>query len=127
MKKNDMIKTLQSLKGNPDILLWNGMVCDYMHIGQMVEVHLFKMTLSYYLECCRMEQCLKLNDANYQHSEQRIEYLKKMYKKVISWEESEYITLEDVKAGKYTVKKAFMIDAKLRGKTSMDRAGPSVY
>lgn len=127
MKKNDLIKKLQSLKGNPDILLWNGMVCDYMHVGQMVEVYLFKMTLSYYLECCRMEQCLNLNDANYQHSEQRIEYLKKMYKKVISWEESEYITLEDVRAGKYTVKKAFMVDAKLRGKISMDRAGSTVY
>ena len=28
MKKNDLIKPLQTIEGNPDIVLWNGFVQD---------------------------------------------------------------------------------------------------
>ena len=37
MKKNDLIELLNGIKGNPDIVLWNGMVGDYMHIKGLEE------------------------------------------------------------------------------------------
>ena len=32
MKKNELIAKLQAIKGNPDIVLWNGTVGDYQYI-----------------------------------------------------------------------------------------------
>lgn len=45
MKKNTLIKLLQNIKGNPDIVLWNGFVDDYMHISKDIgEIILAKKT-----------------------------------------------------------------------------------
>lgn len=127
MRKNTLIEKLQALKGNPQVVLWNGFVQDYVDIGDMVTFPLYKMTLSYYLEACRMERCIDIKDWSYQHSEERLEYLKRKYKEVVDWEANDYITDEDLKAGRYTQKTVFVIDAKTKGKDSWDRLGGVSY
>ena len=37
MKKNDLIKTLQSIKGNPEIVVYNRFVDDYIPISKHTE------------------------------------------------------------------------------------------
>ena len=60
MKKNDLIKLLNSIEGNPDIVLWNGFVRDYQDISkELVKGDLVKISLDWYLETCRMERCRK--------------------------------------------------------------------
>lgn len=48
MKKNDLIKLLQSIDGNPDIKLWNGYVHDYNDINpELHSVELVKETVEF--------------------------------------------------------------------------------
>lgn len=34
MRKNDLIKLLQSIEGNPQVVIWNGFTHDYQHIDK---------------------------------------------------------------------------------------------
>lgn len=40
MRKNDLIKILQELKGNPEIMIWNGFVEDVMKVKGVTEANL---------------------------------------------------------------------------------------
>ena len=60
MRKNDLIKLLQAIEGNPDIVLWNGIVGDYQNIStKLVEGELYKQTFEDYFESFRKERCVK--------------------------------------------------------------------
>ena len=72
MKKNELIAKLQAIKGNPEIVLWNGTVGDYQHIGSLVEGDLVKQTLHDYIERCRMEKCRDEKDWKVQLTEDEI-------------------------------------------------------
>ena len=127
MRKNDLIKKLQAIKGNPDIVLWNGMVGDWMPIGNLVESYLVKQTQSYYIESCRLEDCSEKKDYTIKYSEDEIECLKKNYKKIFDWESSNYVTQKDIDKGRYTKKSVVYIDAKRRGVNTFDRLGNISY
>ena len=127
MRKNDLIKKLQAIKGNPEIILWNGMVGDWMPVGNLVESYLVKQTQPYYIESCRLEDCSEKKDYTIKYSEEEIECLKKNYKKIIDWECINYVTQEDINKGRYTQKPVVYIDAKRRGVKGFDRAGEYSY
>lgn len=43
MKKKELLKLLESIPGNPEIVIWNGFVDDYQHIDkEFVEIQLVK-------------------------------------------------------------------------------------
>lgn len=44
MKKNKLIELLQNIKGNPDIVIWNGLAEDYHHINRIKSVYLYKQS-----------------------------------------------------------------------------------
>lgn len=44
MRKNDLIAKLQNIKGNPEVVLWNGFVGDYQHLAEPTEGDLVKKT-----------------------------------------------------------------------------------
>lgn len=51
MRKNDLIKLLEQIEGNPQIVLWNGYVGDYMNISNKItEVKLVKETAEFIKE-----------------------------------------------------------------------------
>lgn len=128
MKKNDLIKLLQDLPGNPDVVLWNGLVEDYMHINPvLVKGDLVKQTLTDYLEKCRLEECVDRQDWEFQFSPQEREELVRMYKRVCKWECNQYVTLDDIKEKRYRAKRVVYINAKLRGETMHDRLGAVSY
>lgn len=126
MKKSKLIALLNSIEGDPDVLLWNGLVGDWMDIGQLAEGDLVKMTLEYYLESCRLETCIDLKDWEYQLPAEEVKELTARHKK-FPYEINQYVTLEDVKAKRYKIKRVQYIDAKLRGEKHTDRLGSIEY
>ena len=127
MKKSKLIELLQNIKGNPDIMLWNGIVGDVVDLTpNLVEVRLVKQTLEHYLEMCRIEDCIDRKDWSYQMPQDEVEHLKKHYK-TFKYEENQYVYKEDIDKGNYKQKIVYVLDAKLAGKTSYSRSGDISY
>lgn len=128
MKKSKLIELLNSLKGDPEIKLWNGMVEDWMDIKpELIESDLVKMTEKYWLESCRLESCIDRKDWDYQLPPKELAELKKNYNKVCKWELNPFIYLDDVKEKRYDIKNIYILTAKVKGIKSYDRVGTLSY
>lgn len=128
MKKSKLIKMLQEIEGDPEIKLWNGYVGDWVDILPAIEkVSLVRMTQEYWLESCRLEDCLNLKDFTYQLSVAETDALKKNYKNICKWELNGYVTNEDIARKKYATKPVYILQAKLKGETNFDRLGDLKY
>lgn len=128
MRKDKLIKMLQDIPGNPEVLLWNGMVGDWMDIdNELVPSDLVKQTKEYWLEMCRLEECSDLRDWSHQLPDQVVKSLSAKYNKLHQWEFNFYVTLEDVKAKRYKLKKVYILNAKKRGTSCYDRLGSIEY
>ena len=127
MKKNDLIKLLNTIEWNPDVVLWNGFVGDYQDISkELVKGELVKISLDWYLESCRMERCLYEKDWQYQLTQDEISKYKSYYKK-FKYEQNNYVTEEDIRSKRYRVKKVIYLDPKPSNKTYFDRLGSVNY
>lgn len=126
MKKNDLITKLQNIKGNPEVVFWNGFVGDYQQLASPIEGELVKQTLNYYLEMCRLEDCCNARNWDLQITEEKIEELKQVYRR-FKYECNEYISEEDIKEGRYKSKKVIWLSTKPRGETSYGRGGDLEY
>jgi hypothetical protein len=128
MRKSDLIKILTELEGNPDIVLWNGMVGDWMDIDKrLIEGTLVRQTLDGYIESVQLEQCVDRKDWDYKLPESEIAELKQLYKRNIGWEDNGFVTDEDVEKKRFTQKRVVYINAKPRGVTFLDRLGSVEY
>lgn len=47
MRKNQLIELLQGIKGNPEVMVWNGIVDDYMPIGSVDTNTLYKQSIDF--------------------------------------------------------------------------------
>ena len=126
MRKNDLIKKLQSIKGNPEVVFWNGFVGDYQHLAEPTEGDLVKETEDYYLEMCRLQDAIDAKDWNLQLSEKEVQELKKVYR-TFKYEHNNYVTQEDIKAKRYKKKRILYLSTKPRGETSYGRGGNLHY
>ena len=130
MKKSKLIELLQEIDGDPDILLWNGMVSDWMDILGLQEVSLERSTLKGYSYYLNLERTVRDNLPP--HSEDEC---KKFYKTsgADQWEvancdpEFREVRERDLKRGFIAQKSTFIIDAKPRGKKCWDRQGSVRY
>lgn len=127
MRKNDLIKQLQSIKGNPEVVLWNGYVGDYMHIDKPLQSDLVKMTKEYWIESVRLEDCRDRKDWNYQLPDAEIKTLERRHRTEIQWEINEYVDEEDIAKKRYKKKSVVFLQAKKRGIKTFDRAGDIEY
>lgn len=128
MKKSKLIEMLNKLEGDPEIKLWNGMVGDWMDIDpELVPSDLVKQTLTHWLEMCRIEECIDRKDWDYKMPPEEVAELTKNYNKVHKWELNPYVTLEDVKAKRYSLKNIFILNAKVKGEKAFDRLGNIDY
>lgn len=130
MKKNTLIKLLEQIEGNPDILLYNGFVDDFMDFEVSNEPYvLVKHSVDFIHNRLRYdfhERNKKLpSDADNQQLRAQAETLAKTE----TWEfPNEFVTQDDAKQWYGTrMKKVFMIEAKRRNKTCYDRAGGLEY
>lgn len=56
MRKNDLIKRLNDIPGNPEIVLWNGYVQDYQAVDKTIdEIELVKHSKEFIETCLRHE------------------------------------------------------------------------
>jgi hypothetical protein len=128
MRKNDLIKLLQETKGNPEIVLWNGIVGDYMQIdNKLVEGELSKMTFEGLLHYYSLERKRDKNDWNYELTEEEKQGLLKNYKDNYKWEINQFVNREDIKRKTHKSKRVLYINAKISGKSHNDRLGSIYY
>lgn len=128
MKKNKLIELLNSIEGNPEIVLWNGLVGDYQDISSnLIDDSLVKRTLKDYLHHVELERARSYNDWDRKLSESEIKDLETNYKQIVDWELNDYVTSEDIKQKRYTAKKIVLLQPKLRNAKHFDRLGSISY
>lgn len=125
MTKNDLIKKLQSIKGNPQIVIWNGHVDDYMPIGDISEDVLVKYSREFFE--------YEIN-YSYMHNKsaltpEDIEKYINNARKHDTWEFPNPFLEKERYANWYgkNIKKVLMITPKLRNKSSWSRGGKLSY
>ena len=123
MRKNDLIKKLQAMEGNPEIMLWNGLVGDFVPIGHIGDADLVKQTKDNYMKIAMWRN----QRDGVQPDTEYLKELEQTYQRVCKYELNRFVTQEHVKAGYYKKKRIMYIDAKLTGKRSMDRRGVIEY
>lgn len=126
MKKNKLIELLQSIEGNPDIVLWNGYVQDYNDINtEFEEVELVKETVDFMYEnyvwaFMQEHKILDINEVPDSVKEACLKRAKQRHR-TAQWEfPNEFVTEEERERwyGKRT-KRAVMLNIKLRDKVSL--------
>lgn len=128
MKKSKLIAMLNELKGDPDIVLWNGMVGDWMDISpKLVEGELVKQSLRQAVAMYEFERKRDTNNFDYVLTQKELNSMRSSYKKNWNWEDNEFVTQEDIKEGRYVKKRVVYIDAKKRGVHTWDRLGNIDY
>lgn len=126
MKKSKLIEMLNAIEGDPDIVLWSGMVGDWMDVGELVPSSLVKMTFQHYAEMVRLERCIDMCDWTIQLTDDEINELKEIHR-TMHYEVNPYVTKEDVATKKYRAKRIVYISAKLRNIKGYDRIGDYSY
>lgn len=127
MKKHDLIDLLLKIDGNPEIVLWNGFVGDYQHISSdMQEDYLTKLSFEGYLIGVEANKSRDTGVWSIALSEEEIAEAKRDYKN-LCYEFNEFVTLEDIKSGRYKKKRVIFIKANPRGEVYHDRLGKIGY
>lgn len=129
MKKSKLIELLNTLEGDPDIVLWNGMVGDWADISpKLAEGRLVKETLKWYLRFAAMEKRRDLNDFAVELTPEEVEECKVDYKREkFDWVIGEFVSDKAIAEGHYKEKRVVFIDAEPRGVDTWDRLGKISY
>jgi hypothetical protein len=128
MRKSELIKLLSEIKGNPEVVLWNGFVSDYQHVSpNFIEAGLVKQTFEGYLENCRLEKCVEHRNFDFQFEPADVDELKEQYKNVVDWTDNGFVSEEDIKQKRYKKKRVVYIQAELRGVSTFDWSGTVYY
>lgn len=134
MRKQDLIAKLHAIPGNPEVMLWNGIVQDFVPIGNIGSHELVKITKEWFVRCIRNEEYLdRLDPYNPKihsqvmctsiHSDEELE---KLYCKE-KYEFNEFVYNDDIKQKRYKKKRILAIDAKVTGRSYYDRLGTVEY
>lgn len=119
MRKNDLIKLLNALPGNPEVVLWNGFVDDFHHINrEIVEVTLVKHSKDFLRWRCRRPDAPELSE----------EECDKAFKEQ-EWDfPNRFASAEQFSDwyGKHR-KRVYALNGNLRGKSCWDRQGTMSY
>lgn len=123
MKKEQLILLLQTIEGNPDILIWNSLVSDYMDIcPKLIDTELVKESKQHFLKCVELEN-YRLGRTSASKDE-----LDRLYKNR-EWDfPNPYFAEDELKdyCGRNR-KKVVLINVMNRGKLSFDRNGSIRY
>ena len=126
MRKNELIELLQSVKGNPEIMVWNGFVEDFQPLAKTLNTaQLQKLTLQGYKERVNWQM---QKEGNQPFADDKVNELYKA-NRIGEWEYFAYYppSDEDIKDGFYRSKTVYVLEPKLTGKKSTDRLGSIDY
>lgn len=124
MRKNQLIEILKNIKGNPEIMIWNGLVEDMQPIAkEVVECKLYKLSFEGYKERVNLQRVYRENLPELLDDE-----LKALYKKhkIGQYEAFNYYAPDDNDKA-YNKKTVFVLEPKVTGKTHFDRLGTITY
>lgn len=124
MRKNQLIEILKNIKGNPEIMIWNGIVEDVQPIAkEVVECKLYKLSFEGYKERVNLQRVYRENLPELLDDE-----LKALYKrhKIGQYEAFNYYPPDDNDKA-YNKKTVFVLEPKVTGKTHFDRLGAITY
>ncbi|MGL4582644.1 MAG: hypothetical protein ACRCVU_06640 [Flavobacterium sp.] len=131
MKKNQLIQILQGIKGNPEVMIWNGLVNDVMPIGDVSEDTLYKLSKEHIYETLEFDQkrFAKSFDDLPQDVKQRLkERAEEITKKAQYEYPNQYLHPSEYPCWyNKRVKKIAVISAKVTGKVHEDRWGTITY
>jgi hypothetical protein len=124
MRKNDLINLLSGIQGNPEVMLWNGLVGDVVPIKKEVaNVSLMKEKLDKYINGYRYELKIDTNNVNAELDQDELNRIKRQYNK-IKYEYLENIGLDYTR---YKKKNIVVLQAEEKGETYFDRLGSVKY
>ena len=119
MRKSQLIKMLQDIPGDPEVVLWNGFVSDWMPLEAPTIGKLVKMKADTW------ESFVKLERIQAGQPSEITEADKRRYRDNIRWEcPNEYTANQH---SMYKQKKVIWIVPKTKGVTTWDRAGTVSY
>lgn len=122
MKKNELIKLLQSINGNPEVKFWNGFVEDVQDIsGELSVDYVTKHTRKDYIDLIQFEGQRTRRDFSYTIPDNELELIHKEYDKM-KYEYNQYHDLDKMKK-----KRILILSPKSSGKTTHDRLGTIEY
>lgn len=128
MRKDKLIKLLQDIPGNPDVVIWNGLVGDWMDVGELAPTQLVKESREFVSDALLAEDGLKRQDLTEEQIQQHAKELDHAmtYRK---WElPNPYVEPEDMKKWYGTRRKNIvLISPKIKGETYGDRLGTISY
>ncbi len=124
MRKNQLIEILKNIKGNPEIMIWNGIVEDVQPIGkEVVECKLFKLSFEGYKERVNLQRVYRENLPELPDDKLKVLYKKH---KIGQYEAFNYYAPDDDDKA-YNKKTVFVLEPKVTGKTHFDRLGAITY
>ena len=126
MRKNALIARLHTLKGNPEILLWNGTVGDYQHIKEFAYGDLVKQTQEDFLLRCELEKCRDEKNPEAKLTQQELADCKAVWRSM-PYETNRYVTQKHIKERRYRAKTVIFVVARVRGKSDFDRYNSIEY
>jgi hypothetical protein len=116
MKKSKLIKQLNAMRGDPDILVWNAHLSDYVDIeNKLTHSYLVRMTFEWYCKSLEYDRVVEKQDTDYRIPESELPELQKAYDEQTGWGVNELITYRDVTARKYHRKYVLFMKTKGRG------------
>ena len=124
MRKNELIKLLQGIEGNPEVRLWNPYVEDYNPILDVQVDTLYKESASFIFECLKAE--IYQREKRWELTSNEVELLEFQAKQIHKEREyglpNEYVT-EEEKDRWYQkrTKSIIVLSPKKVGKTSYGR------
>jgi len=132
MKKNELIKLLQEIEGDPEVYFWNGLVGDYMDIDpKFVCEELVKQSEEFIFTYLRHDYWQ--HAGNFDPISESVEQkLRSRAKKIFSEKEYGMINpfTKDEDMSKFydaKTKPVVFVNTKERGKSSWDRNGTICY
>jgi hypothetical protein len=128
MKKNKLIEILQSIKGNPDIYIWNGLVEDHMDIDpEPIDQLMVKPNKEFVVDMLTCEYKRK-HKTNKIPEEELINIHNLVNSRKYTWDyPNPYVPLKDYPEWYSSKKTVYVFNLKPTGKTYTDRLGSITY
>lgn len=124
MRKDKLIELLNSIPGNPDILLWNGYVEDWMDIDDELVPTLFgKETVEHQLKMIIFQE---MNYTKKELSQERISELRKLVEDRTKRDKSDILNpyVEEKEKKEWygnSIRTKYILNSKMRNKKHFDR------
>lgn len=127
MRKTALISLLEAIEGDPDILLWNGAVQDWMDIKRLTPILLTRPSFKYVEQLNALQSETQIVSVADKKPEVTKPFTKEDYERVYTFKYDSSYQTNLIELGLVEAKEVMLIEAALRGVTTNDRAGSVSY